>query len=142
MCRVYVRNPFRTNKTQWIRFQWHLQFYDELSIENQTGIESEWMQDKFDWMLQQIYIPPLREYSKPWHQKLFDAIDWIKQLLECAESNAKYVQHQFYSTSLWEMVEHTLRWNKGQLSDNMHLHRRMHGPPPPSPQLPDNIDQD
>jgi hypothetical protein len=84
MCRAYVRNPFRTNKTRWIRFQRHLQFYDELSIENQTGIQSEWIQDKFDWMLRQIYqlygIPPLREHSKPWHQNLFDAIDWIEQL--------------------------------------------------------------
>jgi hypothetical protein len=146
MCRAYVRNPFRTNKTRWIRFQRHLQFYDKLSIENQTGIQSEWIQDKFDWMLRQIYklygIPPLREHSKPWHQRLFDAIDWIDQLLECAESNAKYVQHQFYSTILWEMIEHTSRWNKGQLSDNMRLHKRMHGPPPPSPQLPENIDQD
>jgi hypothetical protein len=144
MCRAYVRNPFRANKTRWIRFQRHLQFYDELSIENQTGIQSEWIQDKFDWMLRQIYklygIPPLREHSKPWHQKLFDAIDWIEQLLECAESNAKYTQHQFYSTILWEMVEHTSKWNKGQLADNMRLHKRMHGPPPSSPQLPAYFD--
>jgi hypothetical protein len=60
----------------------HLQFYDELSIENQTGIQIEWIQDKFGWMLGQIHtlygIPPLRDHSKPWHQRLFDAIDWLE----------------------------------------------------------------
>jgi hypothetical protein len=59
-------------------------------------------------------------------------------LIHCAESIAKYVQHQFYSTILWEMVEHTSRWNMGQLAENMNHHQRSYDPPSP---VPDGIDQ-